>query len=148
MYKRRSALFACNSCYGSLTVFRFDLQMPQCCDDEYWTHENAQLAFRQPENKPSYMSYFICSIQLSKIMHFALRTVVSMTYTASGLAIDCNLKYANTKTKAHSGFTGGEWLLRTISHLDSLLNDWSSSIPDHRESLYPHRTVRLISYLV
>ncbi|VDC06258.1 unnamed protein product [Peniophora sp. CBMAI 1063] len=92
----------------------FDLSLPQCCDDEYWMHEDPKKAFKQPEGRPSYMSYFICTIKLSQIMHLALRTV-----------------YANARTRARSGFTGKEWLLETISRLDSLLNEWSDSVPDH-----------------
>ncbi|KZV71397.1 hypothetical protein PENSPDRAFT_407414 [Peniophora sp. CONT] len=92
----------------------FDLQMPQSCDDEYWIHEDPQTAFMQPEDKPSYMCYFLCAIRMSQILRLALRTI-----------------YASAKAKSYHGYTGKEWLLRTISHFDSLMNGWADLVPEH-----------------
>ncbi|VDC07913.1 unnamed protein product [Peniophora sp. CBMAI 1063] len=88
----------------------FDLQMPLCCDDDYFTGHDAAPVGEQP----SVLNYFIWSLKLSQIQGLALRTV-----------------YASTKTRVHYGFQGEEWMARTVAHLDSLLNNWTDSLPDH-----------------
>ncbi|KZV66805.1 hypothetical protein PENSPDRAFT_77534 [Peniophora sp. CONT] len=88
----------------------FDLEMPLCCDDEYLTHEGPEQAAQQP----SLLSYFMCSLKLSQIQGLTLRTV-----------------YASTKARVHYNFQGEEWMTRTVAHLDSLLNSWTNSVPDH-----------------
>ena len=54
-----------------------DLELPLEVDDEYWENENPELAFRQPEGKPSLVTAFVCWIKLSHIVAFALKTLVS-----------------------------------------------------------------------
>lgn len=46
-------------------------------DDEYWEHENPELAFRQPEGRPSIVTGFIHWIKLSHIVAFTLKTLVN-----------------------------------------------------------------------
>ena len=96
----------------------FDLEMPLCCDDEYLTHSDFQQVGKQPADKPSYMAYFVWMLKLSQIYGLALRTL-----------------YASTKARAHYKFQGEDWVTRTVTHLDSLLNNWANSIPEHRTSL-------------
>ncbi|KZV68530.1 hypothetical protein PENSPDRAFT_653130 [Peniophora sp. CONT] len=88
----------------------FDLEMPLCCDDEFFTQEDPEQAAQQP----SLLSYFVWSLKLSQIQGLALRTV-----------------YASTKARVHYDFQGEEWMSRTVAHLDSLLNSWADSVPDH-----------------
>ncbi len=53
-----------------------DVDLPIACDDEYWTNPDPNLAFKQPEGKPSTMCFFNCALRLAQIHAFALRTVV------------------------------------------------------------------------
>ncbi|KZV68531.1 hypothetical protein PENSPDRAFT_546674, partial [Peniophora sp. CONT] len=88
----------------------FDLEMPICCDDEYLALEHPE----QATTRPSLLSYFVWTLRLSQIQGLALRTV-----------------YASTKARVHYNFQGEEWMSHTVAHLDSLLNDWANSVPDH-----------------
>ncbi|VDC05639.1 unnamed protein product [Peniophora sp. CBMAI 1063] len=89
----------------------FDLELPLCCDDEYL---DPQHGGKQPKGKSSTVSYFIWMIKLSQIQGLALRTI-----------------YASTKARAHYKFQGEEWTTRTIAQLDSLLNSWANTVPEH-----------------
>ncbi|KZV61662.1 hypothetical protein PENSPDRAFT_618879 [Peniophora sp. CONT] len=89
----------------------FDLELPLCCDDEYL---GADQQGKQPEDKPSNASYFVWMLKLSQIQGLALRTI-----------------YASTKARAHYNFQGEDWITRTIAQLDSLLNNWANSVPEH-----------------
>ncbi len=53
-----------------------DVEFPIECDDEYWEHPDPRKAFRQPSGKPSYMSFFISALKLSRIVATCLRTLV------------------------------------------------------------------------
>lgn len=53
-----------------------DLDLPIGCDDEYWLNPNPELAFKQPEGKPSTVTFFNCALRLTQIHAFALRTIV------------------------------------------------------------------------
>ena len=57
-------------------IASFDLEMPLCCDDEYFMHEDPDRAGKQPEDKPSLLSYFIWTLKLTQIQGLALRTLV------------------------------------------------------------------------
>ncbi|THG99013.1 hypothetical protein EW026_g3253 [Hermanssonia centrifuga] len=92
----------------------FDLDLPVECDDEYWIHEDPQLAFKQPPGKPSIVAYFNCSIRLNQILAFALRTI-----------------YSINKSKVLLGFVGQQWEQHIVAELDSALNKWIDSVPDH-----------------
>lgn len=54
----------------------FDLDFPIECDDEYWEHQDPEMAFRQPPDKPSAIAFFNCYLKLSDILAYAMRTVV------------------------------------------------------------------------
>lgn len=59
-----------------LFLFSFDIDFPLEVDDEYWINPDSELAFKQPENKPSIISYFNCYLRLMQISSFAMRTIV------------------------------------------------------------------------
>lgn len=99
----------------------FDLDLPADCDDEYWSTPDLKDAFKQPPGKPSKMSYFIAYLKLSQILAFALRTI-----------------YSINKSKALLGFVGQQWEQHIVAELDSALNKWVDSVPDHLR-WDPHR---------
>jgi hypothetical protein len=43
------------------------------------------------------------------------------------------LQYSLKKNRVHHGFIGEKWEQRIVSELDSALNKWVDSVPDHRE---------------
>lgn len=92
----------------------FDLEMPIECDDEYWTHPDPEQAFKQPPGKPSKATYFNCLLRLNQILAFALRTI-----------------YSINKSKVMLGFVGPQWEQHIVAELDSALNKWIDSVPDH-----------------
>ncbi|EKM53328.1 uncharacterized protein PHACADRAFT_259611 [Phanerochaete carnosa HHB-10118-sp] len=91
----------------------FDLDMPIECDDEYWFHEDPAQAFKQPPGRPSSVIAFNCTIRLMQIQAATLRTI-----------------YATNKSKAHWGFSI-EMQQEIVSALDSALNKWMDSVPEH-----------------
>ncbi|KAG6819032.1 hypothetical protein H0H93_016104 [Arthromyces matolae] len=94
----------------------FDLDLPIECDDEYWEHPDPKLRWRQPnpEKNPSVIAYFNWYIRLNQILGFLLRTV-----------------YAINKSLILHGFVGQNWEERIVSELDSALNNWTATLPDH-----------------
>ncbi|KAH9847217.1 fungal-specific transcription factor domain-containing protein [Lenzites betulinus] len=92
----------------------FDLDLPTECDDEYWSHPDPEQAFKQPPGKPSTITFFNCYIRLHQILAFALRTI-----------------YSINKSKALLGFVGQQWEQHIVAELDSALNKWIDSVPDH-----------------
>ncbi len=50
--------------------------MPLEVDDEYWENDDPELAWHQPEGKPSLVSGFVQWIKLSHIIAYALKTLV------------------------------------------------------------------------
>ncbi|KAJ3712064.1 fungal-specific transcription factor domain-containing protein [Lentinula raphanica] len=92
----------------------YDLDMPIECDDEYWEHPNPALAFKQPPGKASTVSAFNTFIRLNVLLSIALRTI-----------------YAINKSKILMGFGGDEWEQHIVAELDSALNQWVDTVPDH-----------------
>ncbi|EIW84586.1 hypothetical protein CONPUDRAFT_142805, partial [Coniophora puteana RWD-64-598 SS2] len=92
----------------------FDVDLPVVCDDEYWEHSDPEQAFTQPPEHPSTAAFFIAFIKLTQILAFALRTI-----------------YSINKSKMSLGFVGQKWEQRIVSELDSALNEWFDSLPDH-----------------
>ncbi|EMD31523.1 hypothetical protein CERSUDRAFT_119740 [Gelatoporia subvermispora B] len=92
----------------------FDLDLPIECDDEHWFHTDPKQAFKQPPGKPSIITYFNCFLRLKQILAFALRTI-----------------YSINKSKALLGFVGQQWEQHIVAELDSALNKWIDSVPDH-----------------
>ncbi|KAF8992801.1 fungal-specific transcription factor domain-containing protein [Cyathus striatus] len=96
------------------TVFddHFDLDMPVECDDEYWEHPDPGLRFKQPEGVPSSVTTFNQIWGLTKIMAFAMGTIYS------------------AKSKSWVWILQ-EWPQYIVTELDSALNNWISSLPEH-----------------
>ncbi|KAJ7312892.1 fungal-specific transcription factor domain-containing protein [Mycena albidolilacea] len=91
----------------------YDLELPLEVDDEYWDL-NPDQAFKQPPGKPSLITYFICHIRLAELLGSALRWM-----------------YASNKSRVLLGLVSPEWEQRAVAELDSAMNSFISSIPDH-----------------
>ncbi|KAG6853489.1 hypothetical protein C0991_004035 [Blastosporella zonata] len=94
----------------------FDVDPPIECDDEYWEHIDPKQRWRQPtpEKTPSVIVYFNVYIRLNQILAFLLRTV-----------------YATNKSRILHGFVGQQWEENIVAELDSALNAWMATLPDH-----------------
>ncbi|KAL4249328.1 ABC-transporter-regulating transcription factor-like protein [Abortiporus biennis] len=92
----------------------FDLELPTECDDEFWEITGETVKFKQPANQPSKITFFNCLLRLNQILAFALRTI-----------------YSINKSKALLGFVGPQWEQHIVAELDSALNKWIDSVPDH-----------------
>ncbi|KAI0666613.1 fungal-specific transcription factor domain-containing protein [Trametes maxima] len=99
----------------------FDVDPVEECDDEYWVTDDPDAAFKQPPGKPSKMSFINCLNRLTQILAFASRTI-----------------YSINKSKTLMGFVGEEWEERIVAELDSALNKWIDTVPDHLR-WDPHR---------
>ncbi|PBK68226.1 hypothetical protein ARMSODRAFT_211562 [Armillaria solidipes] len=95
----------------------FDVELPVECDDEYWDiRSDGEVRFCQPGNKPSKISYFNAQIRLSGIMSVVVRNLYSIKKGRGKLDL-LNL----ARKDEH----------RIISDIDSSMNAWMNSIPDH-----------------
>ncbi|KAF5328402.1 hypothetical protein D9619_013325 [Psilocybe cf. subviscida] len=101
----------------------FDLDPPVDCDDDFWDTKNPdpQKRFKQPPRKPSLMTHFLLSIELTHIMTFSMRTI-----------------YSINKSQVLCGLIGPDWEQTVVSELDSALNKWADAVPDHLK-WDPHR---------
>ncbi|KAF8339841.1 fungal-specific transcription factor domain-containing protein [Cantharellus anzutake] len=90
----------------------FDLDFPVEVDDEYWIDD--EHGPQQPEGIPPNMSYFNAALRLGQILAFALRTI-----------------YTINKSKVLLGFVGPQWEQYIVAELDSAMNKWIDSLPDH-----------------
>ncbi|KAK0489006.1 fungal-specific transcription factor domain-containing protein [Armillaria novae-zelandiae] len=91
-----------------------DTDLPADCDDEYWDHVDPEQAFNQPEGRPSLVSYFNCHMRLTRILMICLRTL-----------------YCTNRTKALFGQVEKNWEEQIVAELDSALNTWIDTLPDH-----------------
>ncbi|TBU33907.1 fungal-specific transcription factor domain-containing protein [Dichomitus squalens] len=91
-----------------------DLDLPLEVDDEYWENEDPELAFRQPEGKPSLVSGFVQWIKLSHVVAYALKTL-----------------YTPGKAKAALGLTGTDWKEQSVQKLNDALLKWLEELPPH-----------------
>ncbi|KAH9917920.1 fungal-specific transcription factor domain-containing protein [Epithele typhae] len=92
----------------------FDTEPLLEVDDEYWLNDDPGLCFKQPEGKPSRVAFTNCFARLQKILTFASRTV-----------------YSINKSKLSLGYVGANWEQRIVADLDSALNRWIDTIPEH-----------------
>ncbi|KAJ7819914.1 fungal-specific transcription factor domain-containing protein [Mycena olivaceomarginata] len=100
------------ACIGrpmSLQAEEYDTEPPLQVDDEYWDQ-----GFTQPPGKPSQLSYFVCDLRLCEISADVMRRL-----------------YASKKSKILMGWESLDWDQRTVAHFDSMMNDFSDSIPSH-----------------
>ncbi|KIY67880.1 hypothetical protein CYLTODRAFT_279122 [Cylindrobasidium torrendii FP15055 ss-10] len=98
-----------------------DVEYPAVCDDEYWHTDDPKDAFVQPQGKPSKMAYFILCLELSQMTAFCMRTLYSLNKTRALLSLD------------NQG-----WMQHLVTELDSAMNRWVDSIPEHLR-WDPHR---------
>ncbi|KAI0703341.1 fungal-specific transcription factor domain-containing protein [Cerioporus squamosus] len=91
-----------------------DLDLPLEVDDEYWENDDPELAFRQPEGKPSVVSGFVHWIKLSHIVAYALKTL-----------------YTPSKSKVALGLTGTQWKEPVLEKLNDALLKWLDELPPH-----------------
>ncbi|CUA75982.1 Cutinase transcription factor 1 alpha [Nectria haematococca mpVI] [Rhizoctonia solani] len=93
-----------------------DVGFPVEVDDEYWPHIQTEPGFvpKQPSGVPPRVAFFNCYLKLIQILGFALRTI-----------------YSINKSKILLGFVGPQWEQHIVAELDSALNKWIDSVPDH-----------------
>jgi len=92
----------------------FDADLPIEVDDEYWECEDPEQSWKQPPGKPSKVTAFNLHLRLCEILAFTLRTL-----------------YSNKKSKLLTGLIGDQWEERVVTELDSSMNKWKDSLPDH-----------------
>ncbi|KAJ3506007.1 hypothetical protein NLJ89_g7113 [Agrocybe chaxingu] len=91
-----------------------DLDLPIDCDDEYWEHPDPAQRFKQPPTKPSLITSFILQLKLNKILAICIRMIYSLN-----------------KMNMRLGFVGEQWKAHIVAELDSGLNKWLQSVPEH-----------------
>ncbi|EKM58716.1 uncharacterized protein PHACADRAFT_90910 [Phanerochaete carnosa HHB-10118-sp] len=89
----------------------FDVDYPVECDDEYWVNDDPKLAFKQPEGKPSSVTYFIWTLRQTRIAGSILRSLYSL--------------------RAPKVLADADRAQHIVSELDSELNKLVDSIPTH-----------------
>ncbi|KAK1221480.1 Gypsy retrotransposon integrase-like protein 1 [Marasmius sp. AFHP31] len=99
----------------------FDLPLPLACDDEYWEWEgqgdgSPDQEFKQPEDKPSKMIYWVTFLKLLDIMGFAHKNLYAVR---------------RNDMWARNGATEVEWNEKIVAELDSALNAWIDIVPAH-----------------
>ncbi|KAJ7764859.1 fungal-specific transcription factor domain-containing protein [Mycena metata] len=87
----------------------YTIDYPIECDDEYWQPSDPAMAFKQPPGTPSVMSYAAVFFKLVEIIGIAQRTIFLV-----------NRKNQSTTS-----------ILDAVAHIDSALNAWSDTIPEH-----------------
>ncbi|KAE9397132.1 hypothetical protein BT96DRAFT_823714 [Gymnopus androsaceus JB14] len=98
-------------------IHSFDVDFPiEDCDDEYWEHSDADLAFKQPPGKPCSASYYVTILKLVDILGYAARTIYAAKRSEMWTAM---------------GLSALEWNEKIVAELDSSLNRWVNYIPDH-----------------
>ena len=122
-------------CYLWGTTFSFDSDLPADCDDEYWTPTDGGVPFQQPPAIPSSITFFNLLHRLNQISSFAMRTIVSSLYNA-WIVLILGPKYSISRSKVLLGYVGPQWQQAIVAQLDSALNKWVDSIPDHCKSFY------------
>ncbi|KAF7361605.1 Zn(2)-C6 fungal-type domain-containing protein [Mycena venus] len=91
----------------------FDQELPIDCDDEYWDLPEPN-QFKQPKDKPSNLSYFICYAKLLEIEAAVATTL-----------------YSARKPKDLGGHPLPPTEAQCIVAFDSALNSWLDSVPEH-----------------
>lgn len=92
--------------------------------------------FQQPPGKPSRVSSFVSMIKLSQILGYALRTIVGpFRIILRFLQFTTDCQYANKRSKVIRGYVGPHWEEKTVSQLNSALNQWLDTLPQHRTGI-------------
>jgi hypothetical protein len=93
----------------------FDIELPAECDDEYWdVDDDGHVSFNQPPGKPSRITGFINHVKLTETLAYATRTLYS------------------TKPHVAAHRSREEWEQQIVAEIDSAMNRWKDSLPDHR----------------
>ncbi|KAJ7278192.1 hypothetical protein C8J57DRAFT_1060291 [Mycena rebaudengoi] len=87
----------------------YDIDYPVEADDEYWENIDPEKRFQQPAGQPSIYSFLVSYLKLIEILGLAQKTIYSL------------------KRSQH----GRKWIETAIAEVDSALNKWVDSIPDH-----------------
>ncbi|KAJ7072125.1 fungal-specific transcription factor domain-containing protein [Mycena amicta] len=98
----------------AIHVEDYDVELPIEVDDEYWEHPDPEQAYKQPPGKPSLVTYFVCHIRLCEILGSTLRRL-----------------YASNKSRILMGLVGTDWEQRAVAELDSAMNEFLGSLPEH-----------------
>jgi hypothetical protein len=110
-----------------------DVELPIAVDDEYWDPPDPKDAWKQPSGKPAIAEHFRAMLKLLEILTFTLRTVVRIFgfVQASDVTVLPPHQYSSNKSKLMLGLVGPSWEQRVVSEIDSALNKWIDSLPDH-----------------
>ncbi|THU96982.1 hypothetical protein K435DRAFT_778274 [Dendrothele bispora CBS 962.96] len=102
---------------AATTIQDFDLGPLIECDDEYWEpKDHTQESFSQPSGKPSTTSYWNCYMKLMEIYGLSTLTIYSARRSEIGNKM---------------GVGSLEWYEKVVMQLDSALNKWLDSVPEH-----------------
>ena len=126
--------------YSRYLALSFDVDFPVDCDDEYWTPSDGGVPFKQPPGVPSKITFFNLSNRLNQITSLVLRTIVSSQYATRIELMRDKKKYSINRSKALLGYVGPQWQQAIVARLDSALNNWVDSIPDHRKQFSANTT--------
>ncbi|KAF9265364.1 hypothetical protein L218DRAFT_169470 [Marasmius fiardii PR-910] len=94
----------------------FDVELPIECDDEYWEIVDSELVFKQPLDKPSYISSFVALVKLCEILVIAVRKLFTIPKLQPRIQ---------------------EVEQQAVVEVDSALNNWKSRLPQFRACLTP-----------
>ncbi|KAG2014304.1 nuclear protein [Coprinopsis cinerea AmutBmut pab1-1] len=92
----------------------FDVDLPIECDDEYWENPDPALAFKQPQGKPAQTTCLVKLLELFNVLSSAEAVF-----------------YATKKTVPPDASSPEEWEQHNLASLDSLLNGWVDTVPEH-----------------
>ena len=93
----------------------FDIELPAECDDDYWEiDDDGHVSFNQPPGKTSRITGFIAYVKLTEMLAYATRTLYS------------------TKSQVATHLSREEWEQQIVAEIDSAMNRWKDSLPDHR----------------
>ncbi|CAA7262257.1 unnamed protein product [Cyclocybe aegerita] len=92
----------------------FDVDYPIDCDDEYWEHPDPRRRFVQPPNKPSLVTAYILQLKLIKILGACNQAL-----------------YPLKKIFNHLGLASADVRAHIVPELDSSVNTWLETLPDH-----------------
>ena len=70
-------------------------------------------------------------IKLNQILSYCLRTIVTLSLSSHDSLLTYISQYAINKSKILFGYVGPNWEQHIVAELDSALNKWVDSVPDH-----------------
>lgn len=101
------------------------------CDDEFWLTDTPELEFAQPPDLPSKISAFDCMLRLTRIHADAYRVMVSSACLL--YFVIKRLNDVQSRIKSSSAHSEPEQAMKVIAGLDSKLNQFVDSVPEHRK---------------